>query len=205
MKKGILIGLTGGIASGKSTAARFFREAGAEVIDADRLARSAVEPGRPALEEIRAEFGPSVILPDGTLDRAALAAKVFGDEEARARLNRIVHPRVEEEVRREVSRIRGADPGAVIVYDIPLLYEGGLADRFDAVVVIYVPREEQLRRLRARDGLSAEEAAARLASQMDIEEKARRADFVVENTASPEDLRRRVELLLKEIRGDREN
>ncbi|MBI5442433.1 MAG: dephospho-CoA kinase [Deltaproteobacteria bacterium] len=201
----MLIGLTGGIASGKSTAARFFREAGAEVIDADRLARSAVEPGRPALEEIRAEFGPSVILPDGTLDRAALAAKVFGDEEARARLNRIVHPRVEEEVRREVSRIRGADPGAVIVYDIPLLYEGGLADRFDAVVVIYVPREEQLRRLRARDGLSAEEAAARLASQMDIEEKARRADFVVENTASPEDLRRRVELLLKEIRGDREN
>jgi dephospho-CoA kinase len=205
VKRGLLIGLTGGIATGKSTAARFFREAGAEVVDADRLARSVVEPGRPALEEIRAEFGLSVIRPDGSLDRAALAARVFGDEEARGRLNRIVHPRVEEEAQREVSRIRQADPGAVIVYDVPLLFEGARADRFDAVVVVYVPREEQLRRVRARDGLTEEEALARLASQMDIEEKARRADFVLDNTGSPEDLRRGVERLLDRIGGSREN
>jgi dephospho-CoA kinase len=202
VRKGLLIGLTGGIASGKSTAARYFREAGAEVIDADHLARRAVEPGRPALDEIRAAFGPSVLLPDGRLDRAALGARVFADAEARERLNRIVHPRVEEEARRELARIRRERPEALIVYDVPLLFERDMARRFDAVVVVHVPKQEQVRRLRERDGLSAEAALSRLAAQLDIEEKARRADYVLENTGSRDELRRAVELLIEELRGD---
>lgn len=201
----MLIGLTGGIASGKSTASGFLRELGVEVIDADRLARLVVAPGGPALEEIREAFGPSVLLPDGSLDRPALAARVFGDEAALSRLNRIVHPRVEEEAVREIARIRSRKPGAVIVYDVPLLYEGGMAERFDRVVVIYVPRQVQVRRLRERDRLTEEQALARLASQMDIEEKARRADFVVDNRGSREELRRNIELWLASLGEGGEN
>jgi dephospho-CoA kinase len=191
-----LIGLTGGIATGKSTAARFFCDAGLRVIDADELAKRAVEPGRPALAEIRSAFGPEVLRADGTLDRVALGAMVFRDARARGVLNAIVHPRVAEEARAELERIREAEPEAVVVYDVPLLFEAGLEEEFDLVVVVYVPRGEQLRRLRVRDGLSPEEARVRIASQLDIEDKARRADLVLDNQGAPEDLRRKVEELV---------
>lgn len=168
------------------------------MIDADRLARRVVEPGRPALAEIREAFGAGVLRPDGTLDREALAAVVFGDEAARSRLNAIVHPRVEEAADQE---IRSAGPADLVVYDVPLLFECAMEARFEAVVVVYVPRDEQLRRLRVRDGLSAEEAEARLNSQLDIEEKARRAQWILDNRGSREDLRRRVEEWIRRWRG----
>jgi dephospho-CoA kinase len=197
-----LIGLTGGIATGKSTAARFFAEGGARVIDADQLARRVVEPGRPALGEIREAFGAGVLRSDGSLDREALAAVVFADAGARSRLNAIVHPRVAEEADRVIRDVREADPEALVVYDVPLLFECAMQGRFDAVVVVYVPRSEQLARLRVRDGLSREEAERRLGSQLDIEEKARRADWILDNCGSPEDLRRQVESLIRRWRED---
>jgi dephospho-CoA kinase len=195
-----LIGLTGGIATGKSTAARFFEEAGVPVVDADQLARRVVEPGRPALEEIRRAFGDGVVGPDGRLDRAALGALVFRDRAARSRLEAIVHPRVAEEAEGEVQRLLAEAPEGVVVYDVPLLYETGAAGRFDLVAVVYVPRAEQLRRLRQRDGLSREDAERRLASQLDIEEKARRADAVLDNRGSREELRAQVRELVRRVR-----
>jgi dephospho-CoA kinase len=197
---GRLLGLTGGIATGKSTAARFLAEAGLPVIDADVLARRVVEPGTSAFREIAAAFGEGVVLPDGHLDRAALGTRVFADREARDTLNAIVHPRVEKEARRELERIRAEDPDAIVVYDVPLLFEAGLTARFDAVIVVYASRDEQLRRLMARDRISEEEARSRIASQMDIEEKARRADFVLDNMGSVADLGSQVAELLERLR-----
>lgn len=195
-----LLGLTGSIATGKSTAARLLAEAGVPVIDADLLARRVVEPGRPALREIAAAFGEAMIRADGSLDRPALGARIFGDEDARAHLNAIVHPRVEEEARREMSAIWDRDPDALVVYDVPLLFEGGMADRFDAVLVVYTSGAEQLRRLMARDRISEEDARTRIRSQMDIEEKASRADFVIDNMGSVEDLAHQLSELLKKLR-----
>lgn len=195
-----LIGLTGGIGSGKSTAARFFAEAGAQVVDADQVARRVVEPGRPALEELRQEFGDGVFHADGTLNRAALGARVFHDPAARARLNAIMHPRIEAEAAREAAAARERDPQGLVVYDVPLLFESGQEGRFDLVVTVYVPRDEQRRRLMARDGLSAEDAEARLSSQLDIEEKARRAQVVLDNQGPTEALRRQVHDLLQRVR-----
>jgi dephospho-CoA kinase len=192
-----VIGLTGGIATGKSTASRFFQEAGVPVVDADRLARQVVEPGRPAWEEIRREFGDAVFRADGTLDREALAEIVFRDPAARARLNGIVHPRVAEEAALEMHRLLDADPEGLVVYDVPLLFETGGEDRFELVAVVYAPRDEQIRRLRERDGLSREAAERRLDSQLDIEEKARRADVVLDNRGSREQLRAQVMELIR--------
>jgi len=187
-----LVGLTGGIATGKSTAAGFFAEQGAVVVDADVLARRVVAPGSPCLEEIRREFGPGVLRSDGSLDREALGAIVFRDDRARVRLNAIVHPRVAAAAEREVQAARARDTDTIGIYDVPLLFESGMEGRFDRVVVVYAPRAEQLRRLRARDGLTAGEAEARLRSQGDIEEKARRGDDVLDNTGSREGLRQQV-------------
>lgn len=195
-----LIGLTGGIATGKSTAARFFEEAGVPVVDADRLARRVVEPGRPALEDIRRAFGDAILGPDGRLDRAALGALVFRDPAARARLEAIVHPRVAAEAEREVRRLLAETPGGIVVYDVPLLYETGAEGRFDLVAVVYVPRAEQLRRLCRRDRLSPQAAGLRLASQLDIEEKARRADAVLDNQGSRDGLRAQVRQLIRRVR-----
>ena len=195
-----LIGLTGGIATGKSTAARFFVEAGAYLIDADELSRRVVERGRPAIEEIRAVFGDWVVRCDGTLDRDALGGLVFADSEARARLNSILHPKIADEAREEIQRILREDPRALVVYDVPLLFETGMEDRFDLVAVVYVPRREQERRLILRNGLMREQAAARIDSQMDIEEKARRAAVVIDNQGTVEDLRGQVVALIETIR-----
>jgi len=191
--------LTGGIGSGKSTAARFFREAGATVIDADILARRAVQPGQPALEEIRQSFGEAVIRDDGTLDREMLGRLAFSDVEVRARLNAIVHPRVQAMAEREIAEALAASPDGLVVYDVPLLFETGAEARVDLVAVVYAPAEVQERRLRRRDGMDAEAIRARLRSQDDIEEKARRADVVLDNGGTPEDLRRQVMELVEQL------
>ncbi|HYG66879.1 MAG TPA: dephospho-CoA kinase, partial [Anaeromyxobacteraceae bacterium] len=170
-----LVGLTGGIATGKSTFAAALRALGAPVIDADRLAREVVEPGRPALAEIVRAFGPGVLAPDGSLDRRRLGAIVFADPEARRRLEAITHPAIRAAMREETARLAAAGH-AVAFYDVPLLYEVGLEREVDAVVVVYAPRAAQLERLRRRDGLDAAGAEARLAAQLPIDEKAARAD-----------------------------
>ncbi len=178
------VGLTGGIACGKSTVAAMFVELGAHLVDTDLLARQAVEPGSPGLAEIVAAFGPKVLGPEGGLDRRGLRAVVFGDEDARRRLNAIVHPRVRELVDGEVARWRVADPGGIVLVDVPLLFESGWAGRFAAVVLVYAPRRLQLARLMARDRVGRPEAEAALAAQMDIEQKRGLAQFVVDNSGA---------------------
>ena len=194
-----VVGLTGGIASGKSTFAALLRERGVPVVDADALARAVVEPGSPALAELARAFGPSVLLPDGSLDRRALGARVFADAGERRRLEAITHPAIRQAMGEAVQQL--ADAGHPLAfYDVPLLYEVGLEGALDAVVVVWTPRQVQLERLVRRDGLSPEDAEARLAAQLSLDEKARRADFVVLNDGAPEALGGKADRLLGDLR-----
>jgi len=197
-----VVGLTGGIATGKSTFAAALRTRGVPVVDADELARRAVDPGRPALAEIARAFGPGVLAADGTLDRKAVAAIVFRDEEARRRLEEILHPAVRRAMADETARLE-AEGHALVFYDTPLLFEVGLDRALDSVVVVYASAEAQRARLAARDGLAAAEAEARIASQLPIAEKAGRADFVVDNTGASGDLGPKASRLLADLRAGR--
>jgi dephospho-CoA kinase len=193
-----LVGLTGGIASGKSTFAARLRALGVPVIDADQLARAAVAPGSPGLVEVVAAFGPDVLGPDGALDRPRMAARVFADPAARARLEAIVHPRVRAATAAEVGRLAAAG-AALAFYDVPLLYEAGRDRDVEAAVVVWAPREAQLARLAARDGLGRDAAEARLAAQLPLDEKAARADFVVLNDGAAADLDAKAAALLADL------
>jgi dephospho-CoA kinase len=195
-----VVGLTGGIASGKSTFSTLLRARGAPVVDADRLARDAVLPGAPALAEIVRAFGPGVLGPDGTLDRRRLGALVFADPAARGRLEAITHPAVRAGMLEETLRLAAAGH-ALAFYDTPLLYEVGLDAALDSVVVVWAPRAAQLARLVARDGLSPGEAEARLAAQLPLDDKAARADFVVDNSGAPEALPSKADRLLSDLRA----
>ncbi|MBE9546025.1 MAG: dephospho-CoA kinase [Proteobacteria bacterium] len=187
------VGLTGGIASGKSTVAKMFREKGAYLIDFDVLVYSLEEPGAPAWEKIVESFGSEILRDDRTIDREKLGAIIFNDSEKREKLNSIVHPLVFEEWERQISNIKKENPDAVIVSDIPLLIEVGRVDAVDVVVLVYVSAEEQVRRLMRRDRYSREEALVRLDSQMPIDEKLRYADFVINSGGSPEETREQVD------------
>lgn len=195
-----IIGLTGGIASGKSTFAAALRDLGAPVIDADALARDAVRRGSAVLEEVVRQFGPGLVGPDGELDRKAMAAVVFADPGARARLEAIVHPAVRAGVAAETARL-AREGHSIAFYDVPLLYERGLDREVDCVVVVHAPPALQLARLQARDGLTPAEARARLEAQMPIDEKARRADVVVTNEGDLASLRSRAAPLLAALRA----
>ncbi|HEY9287560.1 MAG TPA: dephospho-CoA kinase [Candidatus Dormibacteraeota bacterium] len=190
-----VLGLTGGIGSGKSLVASMFSALGAEVIDADQLAREVVEPGQPALAEIVEAFGPQMLRPDGHLDRPRLGAAVFADPSARRTLDAITHPRIRERMRQEVEA--RADRAGVLILDIPLLYESGREGTVEKVVVVWVDRATQLRRLVARDGLTPEQAEQRLAAQLPLDEKRSRADEVIDNSGTPEQTRRQVEALYR--------
>jgi dephospho-CoA kinase len=194
----LIVGLTGGIASGKSTVSRMFEESGVPVICLDELAHVVVEPGRPALEDIRREFGDEFITSGGGLDREVMAAAVFRNEEKRKRLEAIIHPRVFEEIMRMMAEFERQGK-SVVVQDVPLLYEIGYEGRCDCVVVVYVPREVQEQRLIARDGMSPEDARSRLEAQMSIEEKRARADYLVDNTGSLDKTREQVDRILGEL------
>lgn len=185
----IIAGLTGGIASGKSTVANYLQEAGAFIIDADRIAREVVAPGRPAWQEIRDEFGERILKPDGTIDRTALGSIVFADPESRRRLESIIHPRVGAEIETRLRHIEQASPEAVVVMDIPLLFESGMRHGLSVIIVVYAPEAVQFERLITRDGLSPQEAKARMAAQMPIVEKVQRADIVIDNSGAPENTR----------------
>ena len=182
------VGLTGGIGSGKSTVAGMLAARGALVVDADALARAVVEPGTPALEEIKQAFGQGVIAADGGLDRAALAAVVFDDDEARARLEALTLPRVAAAA---AEQMEAAGPGRVAVYDVPLLAEGGMADLFDTVIVVRAPRELRLARLEAR-GLARADAEARMSQQASDGEREALADLVIDNDGAVEQLEEQV-------------
>lgn len=190
-----MIGLTGGIASGKSAVAQMLQERGAVIVDADVLAREAVEPGTPGLAAIRARFGDAVIDASGRLDRPALASVVFADAEARADLNAIVHPRVRALAAERGAAALAADPDAVVVEVIPLLVESGRLDAFDLIVVVDAPVESQRRRLMARNGLSREEADARIAAQASREQRLAAADVVIANDDGLDALERQVDAL----------
>jgi dephospho-CoA kinase len=196
-----IVGLSGGIGSGKSTVARRLAALGATVIDADAIVHELQAPGAPMLAEIAAAFGPGVIDAQGRLDRAALGAIVFRDAAARARLGAIVHPPVGAEIARRVARAR-SEGVPVLVLDIPLLFEGRQAGtgsaaalRFDATVVVFAPEEEQIARQIARDGCSREEALRRIRAQLPLEEKKALADFVIDNSGTPEETERQVNAL----------
>jgi dephospho-CoA kinase len=186
-----VVGLTGGIAAGKSTVARCFEDLGVPVVDADKLARDAVARGSSGLSEIVAAFGEDVLLADGTLDRKALGARVFADAALRARLNAITHPRIAQLGAAQVAEHarRGAP---YVLYEAALIVENGLHGSFHALVVVSVDPVVQLARLMGRDGLSEAEAKARIAAQMPLEKKIEVADFVIDNSGQPSVLPERV-------------
>ncbi|MFE6966397.1 dephospho-CoA kinase [Agromyces sp. NPDC057679] len=175
-----LIGLTGGIASGKSTVARRLYEHGAVHLDADELARRVVEPGTPGLAAIVAEFGEGVLRADGSLDRAKLGELVFNDDEARARLNAIVHPAVRELSSRLIAKAEAENPDAVVVYDVPLLVEASVDHPFDLVVVTNAPRKTQVKRLVEERGFDLNQAVARVDAQVDNTRRLAIADVVID-------------------------
>jgi dephospho-CoA kinase len=191
------IGLTGGIGSGKSEVARRLAAHGAVVVDSDRLARQAVEPGTPGLAEVAAAFGPGVLAADGSLDRPALAALVFADPAARARLEAIVHPRVRALA---AEAFAAAPPDAIVVNDVPLLVEAGLAGAYDVVVVVAVDPAVQLRRLVEQRGMSEADARARIATQATPEQRLAVADIVIDNDGTLEALAERVAAAWAELR-----
>lgn len=195
-----IVGLTGGIATGKSTVARMLADRGAIVVDADAIAREVVEPGEPALDEIVAEFGPSILTPSGTLDRAALGAVVFADTARRRRLEEITHPRIRQRMAERVAAAVASAPPLVVV-DIPLLLERGGSELTQDVLLVYADRKTQLRRLIARDHLSVEDAERRLAAQMPIEEKRRLATWVIDNRGSLEETEAQVDRWWRDVVG----
>jgi dephospho-CoA kinase len=192
-----VIGLTGGIGSGKSTVAQFLRELGATVIDADEGARAAVEPGTTGFERVVAEFGEEFVT-DGKIDRARLAELVFEqDPDARRRLNSIVWPLVREWMaeRQRDAQERGE---SVVVLEVPLLFEGGLHATMDAVIVVYIPSQLEVRRLMEK-GYTEEQARARMSAQLSLEEKARQADYVIDNSGTREETKDRTAGVWREI------
>jgi dephospho-CoA kinase len=196
----VLVGLTGGIATGKSTVSRLFAECGAHLIDADILAREVVAPGKLALREIVAAFGSEMLRLDGTLDRDRLGKVVFGDPQELEKLNAIVHPYVAVAQEQRSREITGKDPHAVIVYDAALLIEAGAHTRMDKVIVVTADEQTQLARLKARDRLSTEEATRRIAAQMPLSEKVKAADYVIDGTLPLEQLRKEVQRIYDELK-----
>ncbi|RKG87374.1 dephospho-CoA kinase [Corallococcus sp. CA049B] len=186
-----VFGLTGGIASGKSTVSRMLREMGARVLDADVLAREVVEPGTPGLKRIDERF-PGVVGPDGRLDRVKLGAHIFANAQERAALNAIVHPEVRALFLQKLQALE-AEGVTHAVYDVPLLIETGLHQAMEGVAVVWVPREVQKARLMTRDGLLADQAEARLAAQMPLDDKRAHATWVIDNSGAPEATRPQVE------------
>ncbi|MCL5807558.1 MAG: dephospho-CoA kinase [Deltaproteobacteria bacterium] len=180
------VGLTGGIATGKSTVARVLVEKGARLIDFDELSHTVEEPEGPVWKEIVGHFGEGILHADRTIDRRTLGDIVFADREKLNLLNRLVHPAVFQEWHRRLEAIRKVKPDAIVLSDIPLLIEAGMKPMVDLVLLVYIPPEEQIARLVARNGFSREDAAKRVAAQMPIEEKLPFADIVVRNDGLPE-------------------
>lgn len=200
-----VIGLTGGVGSGKSTVARMFAERGATVIDADAIVHELQAPGAPLVDEIAGAFGPDVLDADGALDRKALGDLVFRDPEARQRLNALVHPKVGAEFARRLRAAQGAG-ATLVVLDIPLLFEGREAGSggtsamdFRATVLVWVPQEVQIERQMARDGCTRTEAERRVHAQMPLDEKRELADHVIDNSGDLAETARQVDEIVRQV------
>lgn len=194
------VGLTGGIATGKSFVLSVLRELGCEAMDADQTAREVVEPGQPAFDEIVAHFGQEVVGKDGKLNRAKLGAIIFNHPAEREKLNSIVHPKVFEAQARWMAEIERRKPQAIIVIDAALMIETGSYRRFDKVVVVHCEPDIQLQRLMERNNLTKEEAMARISSQMPSAEKLKFADFAINTSLGFDDTRRQIESLYEQLR-----
>ncbi len=194
------VGLTGGLGSGKSSVAQILRNQGFTVVDADELARQAVGRGEPGLTKVQARFGSQILNSSGELDRARLAEMVFADPKALADLEQIIHPIVR--ARCLEKRVEAESSGAqVAFYDVPLLFEKKMEDQFDSVVVVACSEEEQVRRAMAREGVTREKVLQRLKNQIPLNEKILRADYVVDNSGSREDLEREVQKLIQNFKN----
>jgi dephospho-CoA kinase len=200
----MILGITGGIASGKSFVADVFRRLGAAVISADELAREVVRPGGKVLERLVEHFGRSVLAGDGTLDRDVLGKKIFADEKQRRVLNALIHPAIASLAEQRLAEARRADP-PLIVYEAPLLFEAGAQNRVDAVLVVKVDPQVQLERLMERDGIDEASARRKIAAQMSQAEKLARADFVIDNSADREKTRFQAKQLFERLAGRNKN
>lgn len=196
-----IIALTGGIAAGKSTIAARLAEHGAVVLDADAIVREVQAPGSPVLDEIAVAFGEGVVRPDGSLDREALGAIVFGDAEALARLNGIVHPAVLAESQRRFAEAFERDPDAVVIYDVPLLAEAGRTDRWDLVVVAHTPADERVERLIEHRGMERDAAQARIAAQASDDQRLKLADVVIDTSGTLDETMRQADELWRRLTG----
>jgi len=203
--KRILLGVTGGIASGKSTVARMLEELGAPIIDFDLLSRVVVEPEKPAWQEIVSYFGEQVLLADKTLDRKKLSEIVFRDPEKRKKLESFTHPRIHQEFVRLVKEHTARDPEVIIQAVIPLLIEAGLQYLFHKLLLVYIPQEDQVRRLMDRDKVSREMAQSILAAQLPIDEKKAYADFIIDNSGSLEDTQKQVKEVWRKLKAFQKN
>jgi len=196
----VIVALTGGIGSGKSTVARMFEDEGAYVIDFDYLARVVVKPDKPAWRDIVDYFGPEILSPDRTLNRSALAEIVFSDDESRKALEGFTHHRIFEESDALVKAIKRKDPCSVVIIDFPLLFELSLNEKFDKVILAYVPRAVQIKRIIERDGLVKEEVEKRLNVQISIEEKRSLSDYIINSEEGLNDTRNQVRKVIHELK-----
>jgi dephospho-CoA kinase len=201
----VIAGLTGSIATGKSTVAKIFKEAGASVIDADQIAQDAVKAGSKAHEGIVGHFGKEILLADGEIDRDALGDIIFNDPGQKQVLNQIVHPEVFREMASQLQKIKDHDPKSLVIMDVPLLFESHMEAGMDHVIVIYVPEKIQIKRLIDRNDLSNKDAQARIRSQMSIEKKKGLGDITIDNSSTLEITRKKTlkvyELLKKEAQS----
>jgi dephospho-CoA kinase len=200
----LLVGLTGGIASGKSLVARVFKDLGAHLVDADRIVHDLLGPGQKAGQEVLDYFGKELLLPDGRINRRKLGEIVFNDAEKRAWLNRCLHPRVFEAYQAQVRQMRSRSPGTIVVLDAALLIETGYHRKMDRVVVVYAKPEQQLERLINRDRFMKEEALARIQSQMPLGEKRGLADYVIDNRGSRESTEQQTREIYAKLKQDAE-
>ncbi len=198
----VVAGLTGGIASGKSTVAGMLAAMGAIVLDADLMARRAVVKGSRGWEKVVEVFGRGILTGDGRIDRAKLGDLVFAEPDKRVLLEKIIHPLVRKQMEQEVKKIGRRDPQAVVVQDVPLLFEAGMDRGLDEIIVVWVPESLQLERLMERDGLTVSGARARIRSQMPLEEKRRLATMVIDNSGSLEETRRQTERVYRRLAAE---
>jgi dephospho-CoA kinase len=196
----LMVGLTGGVASGKSVVSQILKEEGAYLVDADQIARELVQPRTPTWKELIKAFGKEILQKDGSIDRKKLAAKIFSDPEQRGQLNRILHPRIKKEMGRRLKAIGQKDPEAIVVIDAPLLIETGDHREMDEVIVVLSTEEQQIERLKERHGVNREEARRIIASQIATEERLKVADLVIRNEGSLEETVRRAREVFQELK-----
>ena len=198
----LIVGLTGGIASGKSLVTRVLRDLGAYIIDADKIVHDLLAPGEDACNEVIGHFGKSIQLPDGSIDRRKLGDIIFNHPDERAWLNRCIHPRVFEAYNHQVRHLSERQPDAIVVMDAALLIETGYHKHMDKLIVVYAGQEDQVKRLMERDRFTLEQALARISSQMPLDEKRKYADYVIDNTGSREASERQTREVFEKLRQE---